>query len=1336
MESKQKKTLKKVNLRSTAKRNLAALLMLGLIGPMAGPAQADPFVASDFDSLKVGLSATQPDGVQLAPTSPGTEVSLTGTLPVAAGNSLNLNGYGLTQNGQKLSFGASGLTLQITDGSPDETTGSALNFSSFDATGSAYAGTVELAGLMTTFSDASGLTVKGMTLNLARDAASAGSSVTVLNGLTLSNGNLGAAGSTLAVGGTLTTDVNSQITLADASQVSAFNLDGKSGFTANLSGTSALYVTVDETKNTDLEGNPSYSVNDPATGSAVLGNASDANAKVNLSILGGSVFGVYASQADSTIGGRLTASLQDGDAITLNSEGSAAQSAMTVANATDLTAVSSAEMKVLNGSYASLGALTLHAASSTGTMTFTVDGSGTFAADDGLGGTTNQNYSSSLSLKSYAQDGDGKAVFNVQNGGALYVTEDLSLNQNTLLTKESGAEAGSLLSVGGTLTLNQDLVIGKTDANLNSVSGTHLVAANQAGTVNLTVKESVEAATEDGAEDTTINRAQFGSVTGAQTAGSTLNLNLTGGSSFGAFTSEEDANWTGKLVLGAENGGNVNLNLADGSTLVGGKSVSLTLQDGNSVSLDGKSQIYGGETTDMTLNGNTITVANGSLITSVKATSLTANSGTSSLGITGASTVNSEGTLYVGAKAGAAFNVTTSGTDAKNLSFLSSSGNFTIGGAGTTTINGGNYTVMGTLADMVIGDTADGTVNFNVTGVGSSDLSDTYVYVGDPNFNAETAGTEETGGHLTIGQHGTANVTINKSFIMGKNGIVIAENADADASVTINGGALQSLSDVIVGQGGEAEVTGSGTLAAGGKLVVGQKNGADASVNLSNSYVEAKGLVVGEEAESTGAFTLTGSGSTLHLVGSDETLTAAGNGTVLIDGVTSTDFSSCVYLDGAAQIVARNGITFKNSTINGYAGNLNATGDVTFQNSTYAMGLGLSGTANTIQVTDGSMTIKDGSKLEVYFKEEGSITGSEWTIAEIKSEDASDVITGEWSINSPLEIYTFAQQIIEDGKKQVLSMTLKNEYFNGRANTLQLARQSLWNVADDRISWNSDGEAYCGQKSPFFSYDQKASFWAKSGYRGTDVKGADGFNVDAYNLSVGVDCALEEYLAGGLFFNFSKPELTEDHESADASNYSFGLYGGYKTWGGFELKGLIAYTLSDYDLYRNMGTAGTASSTFRGSALTASMEVARPFVFGRMMVRPLFAVDTECVWQEDAVESGSYALYYEDSHDSWTYARLGGKLDYAPTDRFVLRGKAFYAIQLDDQGATQTNAQFLSSSETMRLVGADVGDDYFNFGLTAAFMWTENVSIFADYDGYFADESESHLVHGGFQINY
>lgn len=645
----------------------------------------------------------------------------------------------------------------------------------------------------------------------------------------------------------------------------------------------------------------------------------------------------------------------------------------------------------------------------------------------------------------------------------------------------------------------------------------------------------------------------------------------------------------------------------------------------------------------------------------------------------------------------------------------------------------------------------------------------------------------------------TANITLNGGSIMGGsyvqgsgyiyNDFVLGQSGKA----TLTGNGSVAAENLIVGQndGSEAELKTTGSIYAQ-NLVAGKEAGSTGTVEFGDAnstfvlYGSDSPLEEDLKAEGDGSITLK------DLYGTDEnqqlnsyalldpnaqmaakdvtvknTFLQMNNGSKInaandltvsdgtylnfgpnaeLNGKTVKIDDSTLSLIGANSKITADDVTLKNSYVdafqNGYNANgLNVNGNLTFDKSAYALVLNPDGSVvSPITVTDGALTIKNDSEL--YWGFTGDVTtDTEWAIA-----TADQGITGEWKLPdedvSPDKetLFRYTQRIETDeatgAATQYLGLSLNEHFFNIRANSMQLARQGLWNTVDDRISWSSDNSAYLGPKSPFYGYNEQYSAWFKAGYRGMSADDRNGYDMDAFNLAVGVDCAFEEDFAAGTFFHYGNPEMKEDHETAEADNYSFGVYAGYKMLGGFEIKGMLAYTLSEYSMDRNITDFGTAVSSFRGSALTASVELARPFFFDHFVIRPLFAVDTECVWQDEAIEQGAYALIYKKNDDTWTYARFGAKLDFVPVDRLIFNLKAFYAIQMDNDSPTTAKARFASSQDTMDCVGARLGGSYFNLGANLSWMVNQNVTLFGGYDGYFSGRSDIHSANGGIQFNF
>ncbi|MDO4574872.1 MAG: autotransporter domain-containing protein [Planctomycetia bacterium] len=987
-----------------------------------------------------------------------------------------------------------------------------------------------------------------------------------------------------------------------------------------------------------------------------------------------------------------------------------------------------------------------------GTLDFTNDTSLGERVKVVLGGSGAVNGSSLLLAQDYEYDSEGNASLKEVN---------LTLENGLVLELADGATSGGRISVSnGTLTVNMESLTVASDSPINELSATKLQLAGAADAdVTFEVTDGLTTA--------------VGEITGAEMEGTSATIKVSEGSTFGAYTNEENTSWTGNVALGAAAGGDVNLTVTDGSSFLAAGTMTLQTQGGNKITVDG-TRI--GEDSD----GNETTIA--SSITG-NTVSIYANDGTSTtstiLDVTNGGQIYGTESVFLGANSGGYLRGTFTGktnTDKTvTYGYLASGGTATIGGAGTSEVH---FTDGGTLnaSNIILGDTADGTVSVGVVGSSSSITT----------FQTETTDTDgnttQTGGDIVIGKAGTANVSLTE---------------------------------------------GSQMIAAG-SLTIGKSG--TGTVEMEDSVLQSSGILIGANSGSVGELTISGSGSAVYVQANTLTSTTAnGTGTLNVTDLKSADSDadwSGVYLNAGSGIYLNGAANFDNSVLyfgissdddgnvtrstlstgtgttsftNGsvIAGTPTFAGDVSIdKTSTFQMGISLSGGSEAMTLTNGSLTIEDGANLDLYLSDSGILTAMTWTVATIDSDSSDYQITGTWDISSPIPFYNFSQNISSDGHTQTITAVADTEYFekrypnaNGnelavmkfmetypdswyntlmniaygtdeqvrntvsqmtgsiRANSMMMARQSLWVPVQDRISWDEACEAYLGPQNPFCHTDEYSSLWFQLGYRGRNIDsnaGLPGYDVNSFQLSLGVDRVFETYLAAGVFFHFGNPVLEQQYASAEAWNYSVGAYFGYKMYGGFELKGMGAYTLSDYDLERDMnfffGESYKATSGYKGDTLTLSLELARPFFFGSFVLRPLVAIDNENVWQNDALESGAgmYSMVYDRSSGSWTYARFGVHLDYALAQRFTLKGRFSYSYQLDGTEGSTLVARYRGTSHNMQFCGTYAGDDYVNVGLTGQFSFgtTHTTTLFGTYDAYLSSEMTSHYVNAGIQFAF
>ncbi|MDO4571051.1 MAG: autotransporter domain-containing protein [Planctomycetia bacterium] len=1315
----------------------ALMVLLALVVSFQGRAYADVVVSSDTE-LNDALKTEQSETISL-----GTDISST-TLGVGGTNSLDLAGFAL--EGENVTFDAEGLSLSITNS--DATTGG-LSFERIATAAGSNAGTLIFDGLTNSFD--SGLALDGTQAKLSLTTQNSGSIVVgaTSGGLNLTNTNFSLDGSTWVVGqfadeenglsevvANVTMDADSTFALKNSAQ---FHATGDFSTATPLSlDASGLYVGTLTKLSTDAL-NISL-----ANGAELVVGGDLSTEDFSFSVADESTSGVRIE-----VGGTLNL------AESFNVSGSATgvntlvAGALTLADDTTLT-------------ISELGVVSVEGAlSAANGANLVLDGSSDSAVSALVVGTLGTNIATTI-----------------QNGAELQIGGNLDLN-NSQFSKDADATSGGKLYVLGTTTLSNDLALDGTNSAFEFVSTKVL---DLAGDREITI---------DGGRSMQIGSLDSGS--------NSVKIALDGASSLAVVTSEEDDTWTGNLTLGAENnGGAVQVDILGGSTLSVANNLNAWLQDGDAINIVGTQA-----TDDATAKTAYLTVLGASKIVAADGTSSISVGQNAQLGVAGngsfapaagaaldislqgqtssvaegetaqTATILSDADLVFGGEGRLDVNVGTNAyISAKNLSLTSSGA-----GSGDGSDSGTHVVVDGSTAQLygteslTIGDNAGGdstgaNVSVELKNNGVMNTGGALVVGKAGEATISGVGTVASAGAMIIGESGSADVSLEDGSIVEAAGLVIGQNDGSDASLSISGSS--SVLNIL------AQTT-DDTLSAAGS----------GSLNVSGLYDSAK---PGE----SGVFVAAGGG--IYLNGD-----ATFDSSYLYFGTDADDATKLAVLstgEGSVQIkngsiVAGSAIIHGDTTVSGnsiLAGTPTIYGDLSVQSSTYEVALGLDGTSEKITVHEGDVTLSN-AKMTAYFTQSGTFSETEWTILSV---DDGYSITGTWDISSDLKFYDFTSRV--EGNDMIISTELDREYFekilegenanrnemevgrfldtyhdswyntllgladltneeihkaaaqlqgSARANSMSLARQSLWAPVLDRLSWDENCRGYTGIQAPYATNGFRSAMWFQSGYRGLSVDGSNGtgYDTDAFNLLVGMDTVWETYFSGGVFLGYSNPTLEQDYATAEAQNYSVGFYLGYKMFGGFELKGMMAYTYSDYDLRRDLSMFGyTALADFNGSALTASIELARPFYLGTATLRPLIAIDSECVWQNGVAETGAglYGLYYEDSDDTWTYARLGATLDLAPNDRLTFRGKAFYSFQLDGDSAPTANAKFANTNEMLYFVGEDLGDGYISAGATLSYAFGMKKRFLANvsYDGLFNDEMSAHAVGGGFQWSF
>jgi hypothetical protein len=652
-------------------------------------------------------------------------------------------------------------------------------------------------------------------------------------------------------------------------------------------------------------------------------------------------------------------------------------------------------------------------AGSAATFTGSVNNSGTFATGFSGGsntvtvtGTFTNNSGATLELEG---TGDVMSVSALSNLGTL------TLDSGTTFTITGGGNgvtdvaAGTTYNIGGSFNVKNGSTTTQALAKLNSVEGTLTLQNGITNTVTptsgtLTIASGGTVSLSDLASTITTlsitgNVSNSGELTtgfsgGANTVNVSGTLTNNAGGQVIMYSSTDSINVnalsnSGTLDIGSNGVSNATLTITGGgqgvTDIVAGSTINLsgnfnvvnggktTSALGNLTSVEGALTIENGQTTSITPNGGTLTVASGGSLelsdltgttTALTVTGSVNNSGNFTTGFSGGTnTVNVSGTFTNNAGANMSLY---SSTDIVNVNALSNSGELEIGdgvGSGATlNITGGGQG----MTDVVAGSTISLFGNFNVVngGKSTSALANLTTVAGDLYLmNDQATAVTPSGGTLTIASTGT---------------LALSNNAASTTTLSITGSVSNSGAFATGFSGGTNTVTVTGTFTnnSGGTLELYAGNGSGGTDLVSIGTLSNSGSVVlvepGATLDITGTGTLTNNGSfdleqgTLKFNASSATITgtgtltlgnAAGTGIGVID-VGSSDTGTLTIASGT---ITGNGNIGNGTLTLVNKGTINANGQITSGTLTVQPGSGAMTNSGTMEATNGGTLILEGT---------------------------------------------------------------------------------------------------------------------------------------------------------------------------------------------------------------------------------------------------------------------------------------------------------------------------------------------------------------------------------------
>jgi uncharacterized protein with beta-barrel porin domain len=256
---------------------------------------------------------------------------------------------------------------------------------------------------------------------------------------------------------------------------------------------------------------------------------------------------------------------------------------------------------------------------------------------------------------------------------------------------------------------------------------------------------------------------------------------------------------------------------------------------------------------------------------------------------------------------------------------------------------------------------------------------------------------------------------------------------------------------------------------------------------------------------------------------------------------------------------------------------------------------------------------------------------------------------------------------------------------------------------------------------------------------GTSVAGgAMGFDyqVDATRL-VGVAVA-------GSESHFSVPDR------ATSGNVLGGHVGAYgvATWGALYAAGVLSYSRFDNDVTRSItgvGPTETATGRFASDLLGARLEVGRSYALPWLSVTPFAALQGSTLWQRGFSESSSagglpgiLGLTYQSQTTTSLPIFLGVQLDTRLTLNSMVWSPFLRTAWVHEFKPDRSiNGSFVSVPGTLFTVdGARAWSDALKVNAGTRLALNQYASLFANFDGEFADSGHSYAGRGGIRFNW
>ncbi|MBN2068925.1 MAG: hypothetical protein JW739_04740 [Opitutales bacterium] len=985
--------------------------------------------------------------------------------------------------------------------------------------------------------------------------------------------------------------------------------------------------------------------------------------------------------------------------------------------------------------------------------TITAESRGIYVGDTNDGGILNTGTIAS-GTNGILVGGDSNAIENTgtvtsaDTGILAGGTSATILNSGTIT---AGAEGGTAIA-GISVTGNAETI---TNTGTIASSGFGIHAATDAATIanSGSITAGVTGVLVDGSTGSFTNTTD-GSITG----------DLAGVRLMGGATGDIINNGS---VTGDEIGFNVNSNVVGSITNTGSIN---TTSEAYSEGLTVIGTVGGSITNTGSVNGNTVGIGVTGMVTGTVSNSGTINSsngGAIDL-VTGADSVINTGTLTGrgGIAAGTTVNgITNSGTiNTTAFGILSPDSDIT--NTGTITVTGENAIGVSTFGENVI--TNSGTVAVSGTdsvgillAAGNVTLQNSGTIVSDADAIASSGGD-------TIAFSGASNVTGNiTNYGVSDSALVFGAVLDVEAET--------STQDSAFNMAYSGSATGFDAFFAGGNTTF---DGADATSSFRDGATQYGAVFnVNSTVEFSGEGSLISQMQDRGILDgaplSENTVfinmgTLAGNGTLVLRNST----------EGLGELLSSGTLAPEDLTVDG---------NVNIDLGTLELGVSANGSGDHLMVTstvDGenaTLTFAEGTSINLV----SNATTAEFlpgnTFSIISLEDATLVVEGTSSqfnlidttdnltdyrfytigdvarIENVSTVYAVAardhafDRFAENNSQSVVGAYLNNQVNNADFDELLLSLNlipgndafnhalelmsgeiypSLVVLEQQRITELMEGVANslrpidCAmpqvvQRNAWYAFAQANSSTSDA----SDGKVAD-IDSEYYGMFAGVGCRINSTWDAGGFINLAEGEASNNHpDTADTSNYDFGLYARYNH-GGDYYYGAFTYGAGEYDVDRFATAARshllvsqaqeTAIGNTDSTYWSAYLEKGYTFEMGESVLQPFAAFQYTQLEFDRFTETGAGLLNLNVDFDDWTSMRtlLGGKWEYRFNSTYSLQMRAVWTHEFEDEAAYM-NASLAGTSDSFYLQGIELGTDWFTISLGANARFNNKFSVYA-----------------------